>query len=71
MLNLSAAKITNTTGVLQGTNDPVPLYVVEGDEKTWVSNGAVETDNVEFQTPRNYTEDDDSGACREYTIFHW
>ncbi|KAF2462738.1 uncharacterized protein BDR25DRAFT_363580 [Lindgomyces ingoldianus] len=56
IVNLSAATITITTSVLQGTKDPVPLYVVEGDEKTWISNGMVENES--------------SDACSEGFSFH-
>lgn len=34
------------------------MYVVKGDEKTWVGNGTLEPDAIDFQRPQNYSLDD-------------
>lgn len=73
VLDLHAAKVTNTTGMLQGMNETVPMYVVEGNEKTWNSSrNRKNYATFEFQVPRNYTyEDYYNDICGETAIFYW
>lgn len=42
IVNLKAAEIINTTGQMPGSTHSVPLYIVRGDEKTYVGNGTIE-----------------------------
>jgi hypothetical protein len=68
-LNLTAASIT----VAEGQDYPwAPFYSVKGDDATWIGNGKVNWNQLDFEAPLNYTANQDSEIdCLEYLHVTW
>lgn len=69
-LNQASVAVVNPGRPISVT-DAAPYYVVNGDEKTWVSNGTVDWDWFNFQMPLNYTSGAVPYACAVQTTFGW
>lgn len=67
LVNISAAAVTQVSGVPISDRDGGPFYVVRGDEKTWISNGT-RANSFDFQRPQNYSSE---GKCVDELEFHW